>query len=264
MLDQHEDPLVSIVTVSFNAELTISATIESVASQKGVRIEHIIVDGASTDGTISVVERYRQQLALFISEPDDGLYFAMNKGAAKATGTYLAFLNADDVYAHDGVVAAAITAIERENVEASYADLVFIDSNDGDKVKRVWTSQPHREGLCWNGWMPAHPTLFMQRRIFDELGGFDVGLKYQSDLEFCARAFEVRKIQSVYVADTWVRMRLGGISTGEWGRRIEGNWESYQALKKLGLKRNPISFFTLKFASKLPQWFKRKRENRFR
>ncbi len=249
---------VSIITVCYNAASTIMDTLESVATQIGVEIEHIVVDGDSKDGTQALVAAYQGSEVTLYSEPDDGLYDAMNKGVARAKGDIVAFLNADDVYAHERVVADAVQAISEAAVRCAYANLVFVDPEHTNIIKRVWTSRQHVPGLCLTGWMPAHPTLFMHRQDFLDLGGFDTALKYQADLEFCARAFDVKLLSSIYVADTWVRMRLGGISTGAWRNRIKGNWESYVALRKLGLRRDPISFFCIKFGRKLPELFKRK------
>ena len=247
---------VSIITVCYNAAATIGETLESVAAQEGVEIEHIVVDGDSTDGTQSIVNEHLSDKNLFISESDKGLYDAMNKGVQMASGDTIAFLNADDVYANANVVSDAMTAINKHKVSCVYADLVFVDAIDTSLVKRVWSSQPHKPGLCFSGWMPAHPTLFMRRLDFIELGGFDLSLTYQSDLEFCVRAFEIQKLRSHYVPEVWVRMRLGGISTGAWSTRMKGNWESYIALRRLGLRRDPISFFIIKFGRKLPQFFR--------
>ena len=250
---------VSIITVCFNAAQTIAETLDSVAAQMDADIEHIVVDGNSSDGTQNIVQTYRRDNLVFVSEPDNGLYDAMNKGVQMASGDIIAFLNADDVYAHTDVVNCAVTALNKHAVSCVYADLVFVDALDTSLVKRVWSSQPHKPRLCFSGWMPAHPTLFMRRIDFIELGGFNLSLKYQSDLEFCTRAFEVEKLSSHYVPQVWVRMRLGGISTGAWSTRIKGNWESYIALRRLGLKRDPLSYFVIKFGRKLPQFFLRQR-----
>jgi glycosyltransferase involved in cell wall biosynthesis len=247
----------SIITVCFNAASTIEDAIKSVASQSYEDIEHIIIDGASSDGTVEIIERHIDQLAHFVSEPDQGIYDAMNKGIALATGEVIGILNADDVYEHDDVLSRVMQCHQNAELDACYADLVYVDPQDLSKVERRWISRDHVQGLCFKGWMPAHPTLFLKRRVYDRCGVFDTSLKLQSDLEFCARIFESHKISSQYVPELWVRMRAGGASNNDIWRRIKGNWESYLALQKLGLKTNPVSYFIIKFAMKLPQWLNR-------
>ncbi len=249
------NPCVSIITVCYNAVGTIEQTLASVAEQEGVTLEHIVIDGNSNDGTQTLVKRQQRDGLTLVSEPDQGLYDAMNKGARLARGQYIAFLNADDVYAHSKVVADAVAALTEHAVDCVYANLVFVDQQHGASVKRVWSSRCYAPGLALSGWMPAHPTMFMRRSVFIDLGGFDLSLQYQADLEFCARAFEVSKMSSHFVPEVWVLMRLGGISTGAWLTRIKGNWESYLALRRLGLRRDPISFFLIKFGRKIPELF---------
>ena len=216
-------------------------------------VEHIVVDGVSTDGTLEILQQ-SNAIDHLISEPDQGLYDAMNKGLALATGEVIGFLNADDVYAHKDVLATIDSAHQDPALDACYADLVYVKADDLQQVVRNWRSQPYHPGLCWDGWMPAHPTFYMKRRVYKRMQGFDTALKYQSDLEFCARAFEVHKISSRYIPELWVRMRLGGVTNRSLKTIMAGNWESYLALRKLGLKRNPISYFSIKFASRLKQF----------
>ena len=248
---------VSVITVCYNASSTLAQTIESVVSQQGVNAEHLIIDGGSSDGSQAIIERHRHSLAYSVSEPDDGLYHAMNKGVAKARGELVVFLNADDFYVTTDVLAQAVAAIRAHKVDACYADLDFVDAEDTERVRRRWRSRSHRAGLCYSGWIPAHPTFFIRREIFNRLGGFDTRIRFQSDLEFCVRAFEVLKISSVYVPQVWVKMRLGGVSTGSWRRTLGANWESFWALRRLGMKRDPLSYIVIKFMYKLPQFFYR-------
>ena len=145
---------------------------------------------------------------------------------------------------------------KQKDLDACYADLVYVKQQDMTKIVRYWTSQEHTKGLCFKGWMPAHPTLFLKRKVYDECGLFDSSLKYQSDLEFCARIFEVYGISSIYVPELWVRMRLGGATNKSIVNMIKGNWESYQAMKKHGLNSNPLSYFIGKFAMRIPQFFR--------
>ena len=245
---------VSIVTVVYNAADTIADALTAVNQQSYDDIEHIVIDGASTDGTQSVIEKF-DHIAAFVSEPDAGIYDAMNKGVSMATGDVIGLLNADDFYQHKHVIRDAVAAIKSHDVDACYADLVYVNAIDTDIVVRYWTSQEYSKGLCFTGWMPAHPTLFLRRSVYDRTGLFDTTLDYQADLEFCARIFEKTKVSSVYVPEIWVRMRMGGVTNGSLKTMWRGNWESYHALCKLGLNMNPFRYFLGKFKPKLKQYF---------
>ncbi len=247
---------VSVITVVYNGASTIADTLDSVAQQSYPDIEHIVIDGASSDSTVEVVRRY-PHISQLISEPDQGIYDAMNKGVAAATGDVIVLLNADDHYQHDDVVQLAVNALQDNQVDACYADLVYVKTNDVDIVTRYWTSQAHRPGLCFSGWMPAHPTLFMRRSVYDKVGLFNIALKYQADLEFCARVFEVHGTSSVYVPQIWVRMRMGGVTNGSLKTMLQGNWESYQALKRLGLRSGFFRYFGAKLLPKVMQYVRR-------
>lgn len=243
---------VSVITVCFNAETTIAQTLTSVAQQSYKDIEHIIVDGASTDETMEIVQANSQRLANVISEPDQGLYDAMNKGLAIASGDIVGILNADDVYQDDNVVARVVESFTGSDVEAVYADLVYVEQNNLSQVRRTYISGEYRTGRCFEGWMPAHPTLYLRREVHEKIGHYNLAVGAQADLEYCARAFEIHKVQSRYVAQTWVRMRIGGVSNRRALSRVKANWRSYLALRDLGLRSNPIKFFFKKFATKLP------------
>lgn len=248
---------ISIITVVFNAEQTIADALASVAAQSHSDLEHIIIDGASTDGTMSVVDQHRAQLTHVVSEPDDGIYDAMNKGVRLASGDVIGILNADDVYQDETVLAQVAAAHAGEDIDACYADLVYVKPENMQHVFRYWRSRSYEPGLCYKGWMPAHPTFFVKKRVYTKVGFFNTELDYQSDLEFCARAFEIHKINSVYVPKLWVRMRLGGVTNNSFASMWKGNWESYRALKSLGLKRNALSYFIVKFGAKIPQFFRK-------
>lgn len=247
---------VSIITVVYNAEHTIADALIAVRDQSYQDIEHIVIDGASTDGTKAVIEQF-PHVAKFISEPDNGIYDAMNKGIQTSTGRIIGILNADDLYQHEHVVSNAVKAIIDNNVEACYSDLVYVDQQDTSKIVRYWRSQAYREGLGFTGWMPAHPTLFLRNEVYVRTGLFNIKLDYQADLEFCARIFEKTKITSVYIPEIWVRMRMGGVTNGSVKTIWHGNWESYRALRDLGMNRNPISYFIGKFLPKLNQYWRR-------
>jgi len=249
---------ISVITVVYNSVDTIGDALRSVSEQSYGNIEHIVIDGASTDGTVKIIDAYSDSLAHVVSEPDEGIYDAMNKGVCLASGDVIGFLNSDDVFAHSDVIQKIASLHEQVSLDAVYANLIYLDNLSDTQIKRYWRSRDYHDGLCFKGWMPAHPTLYLKRRIFDEVGGFKKELGNQADLEFCARVFELLKISSSYCPEIWVHMRTGGASQSSIKSMIKSNWNSYLALRGLGLRRDPITFFAMKFGMKLPQFFARK------
>ncbi len=245
---------ISIVTVVFNNASTIEQTILSVAGQTYRDIEHIIIDGGSTDGTLDIIARHRDKFAVVVSEPDRGIYDAMNKGIKAAQGEAIGTLNADDFYANDTVLSQVADAFRDPSVDACYSDLVYVAADDPGRVLRYWRSCDYRPGLFLWGWMPAHPTFFVRRRVYDQHGLFDTRLKLQADFELTMRFMELRRIKTMYVPRTWVRMRTGGASNRSIKNVLRGNWESYTACRRHGLGVTPL-FMVAKVASRLPQFF---------
>ena len=203
----------SVVTVCLNARETIAEAVESVHAQTHGDVEHIVVDGASDDGTLEILEQYRTGITTLISEPDPGLYFAMNKGIEAATGDYLGFLNSDDVYHHTHVLESVADALAASQADAAHADLVYVGKDDSSRVVRYWNSKSYAPGMFEAGWHPAHPTLFVKTHLLKAMGGFDTRYRYHADFDLMVRLFVERKISSVYVPDVLVRMRTGGQST---------------------------------------------------
>ncbi len=239
----------------YNAEDTIADTIASVKAQDYQNLEHILIDGASTDNTMRIVNQHAAHFSHIVSEPDQGIYHAMNKGIELAGGDVIGILNSDDIYQDETVLTQVAETLGDVQYDACYADLVYVKHDDMTKVVRNWKSREYQTGLCWQGWMPAHPTLFLRSSVYQTVGTFNTRLHYQADLEFCARLFEIHKISSCYVPKLWVRMRMGGVTNGSINTILRGNWESYLALRKLGLKRNPLSYFFIKFSSRIVQYF---------
>lgn len=246
---------VSVITVVYNNADTIEETILSVASQSHVSVEHIIIDGASTDATMSLIRKHRDKLAIVKSEPDRGMYDAMNKGLALATGDIVGFLNGDDVYASPRVLQEIVHTIETQNIDACYGDLVYVDRRDVQKIVRYWKSQTYRDGLFEKGWMPAHPTFYAKKAVYEKYGHYDLAYRRQSDFELTLRFLAVKKITSVYIPRVLVKMRSGGASRG-WRHIFEGNIEAYRACQKHALKVSPL-FIAKKILSRIPQFFYR-------
>lgn len=245
---------ISVITVARNSADTIADTLDSVTAQSHPNVEHIVIDGASTDGTLGIVQRQGGRVAKVLSEPDGGIYDAMNKGLALATGDILGFLNADDVYADASVLAQVADVMSNPEVDACYADLVYVKRHDLNHVVRYWKSRPYTEGLFEKGWMPAHPTFFARHAIYQRFGGFDTNFSIVSDFELTLRFLRMHHIRSVHVPRIWVHMRLGGLSNRSPSNVIRGNIEAWRACKKHSL---PVGrFFILtKILSRIPQFF---------
>ena len=180
---------ISIITVVWNNAKTIKDAINSVLNQSYKDIEYIVIDGSSTDGTIEIVQSYGDKIK-FISEKDNGLYDAMNKGIRMATGDVVGILNSDDFYASDKILQIVADEFLKGNIDSVYANLEYIDANDPKRVIRYWRSKKYQEGLFRSGWHPAHPTFFVKKEIYEKYGVFDLSFKIAADYELMLRFFE--------------------------------------------------------------------------
>jgi len=244
---------ISVITVVYNGGLTIEQTIQSVLSQSYTDIEYIVIDGASTDNTLDIIDQYRDKIDKIISEPDQGIYAAMNKGIALASGDVIGFLNADDTYHSGSILEKIADCLSDPKIDACYADLVYVSPTNSDRIMRYWKSRDYYLGLHLSGWMPAHPTFYVKRPIYDRFGDFDINYTLQSDFELTMRFMHVHKISTKYIPEVFVRMRSGGASNQSLRNIIRGNIEAYQATKKhkLGLS---WFFVVRKIYSRLKQF----------
>lgn len=218
---------VTIITVAFNAAKTIGDTLSSVASQTYPDIEHILVDGDSTDGTQEVIKGY-QHVAHFISEKDQGLYFAMNKGLALATGDVVAILNADDFYTSTHAIEKVVNSFKLQHADSVYADLVYVNK-DYTKITRNWKAGAFSRNKFYNGWMVPHPTFFVNRKVYEQYGFFDTSLKYAADYELMLRFMFKHQITTFYIQETLVIMKTGGKSNSSLLNRFIINREDKKA-----------------------------------
>jgi len=233
---------ISIITVTYNSDQTLEHTIQSVLLQDHPDIEYIIVDGQSTDETLSVIRKYRHKIDHFVSEKDDGLYYALNKGIALATGDIIGILHADDFYIDDHVLSKIATTFEKSGADAVYADLFYVDKDDTEKIVRKWRSGEYKEGKFLWGWMPPHPTFFVKRDIYAKYGAFNTSLRSAADYELMLRFIHKHKIKLAYLPEYIVKMRTGGQSNASIKNRVKANQEDRKAWEMNGLK--PY-FFTL-------------------
>lgn len=207
---------VSIITAVRNGAEAIGATLDSVAAQSHGDIEHLVVDGASTDATVAVVRERGLRVAKLLSEPDRGVYDAFNKGLALATGEIVAFLNAGDSYLDDEVVATVARVFAAEDVDAVFGDVLIVDPHDPERVLRNYRSARFTPGRMAGGFMPAHPTLFLRRELYRRLGGYDASYRIAGDFELCVRAFLHERARYRHLPRALVRMPQGGLSTRGW------------------------------------------------
>jgi len=249
--------MISVITAVRNAAETIADTLTSVASQTYPQVEHIVIDGNSNDNTMEVVDRFGPNVPKVISEPDSGIYEAMNKGIQHAEGEIIGTLNADDIYAHDHVLETVAKVFASQRVESCYADLVYVDRQDLSRIVRYWKSRPFKPGLFARGWIPAHPTFFVRRSVYRRYGGFDLQYALQSDFELAMRFLEVHRISATYIPEIFVKMRLGGATNKSIKNIVKGNLESYRACRFHGLQIYAVPFFVNKFLSRLPQFLRR-------
>lgn len=248
---------ISIITVCFNSAQTICETLRSVRDLENSDFEHIVIDGASTDGTLDVIKDVGQHVSKIVSEPDNGIYDAMNKGIALATGDVIGFLNADDFYASVQALAMVSEVFQCPAVDACYGDLCYVHPVETTSVVRYWRSTPFQLGSFSRAWCPPHPTFFVRRSVYEKLGGFDLRYKMANDVELMMRFMEVHKICVKYIPELLVKMRLGGASNKSLKNVVIQNGEILRALKQHDLPANAVSFFTHKILSRGRQFFVR-------
>jgi glycosyltransferase involved in cell wall biosynthesis len=240
----------SIITVCFNAGATIGRTLASVAAQDHGEVEHLIVDGGSRDDTLAVVARGLRHGGSMESGPDTGIYNAMNKGLARATGDVVAFLNADDHYAAPDVLSRVAGALTSSGADALFGDVGMFDPATPDRTVRRYRSASFRPSRLRWGVMPAHPATFVRRGVFAEVGGFREDYVIAADFEMAIRMFANGRHSYVHLPDILVRMATGGVSTRGWRAAATINRESVRACRANGLATNQAMIMT-KYARKL-------------
>jgi len=218
------DPLISIITVCFNSDRTIQNTIDSVLYQTYSNIEYIIIDGDSSDNTVDIIKKYQHQISIFLSEPDNGIYDAMNKGINIATGDIIGILNSNDFYSDDRVIEQIVNKFNDKNVDSVFANLLYVNSKNLNKAVRYFDSSQFKPDLFSYGLMPAHPTFFVKKSIYKKYGNFRTDLKIAADFDLMARFLYLNRITYCYFDKVIIIMRMGGVSTSFrsiWTNNIE-------------------------------------------
>jgi glycosyltransferase len=246
---------VSIITITYNSQSTLVDTITSVVNQSYPNIEYIIVDGKSTDDTLSIIEKYKERISKIVSEKDNGLYDALNKGITMATGDIIGILHSDDFYIDHLVIEDVVNTFKNKPCDAVYADLLYVNRNNTNKIIRKWKSGVYRNGHFLSGWMPPHPTFFVKRNCYETLGGFNLKLKSAADYELMLRFVHKHKIKLAYLRRYIIKMRVGGKSNASIKNRIKANQEDKKAWKMNDLKPYRLTLY-LKPLRKIIQFFK--------
>jgi glycosyltransferase involved in cell wall biosynthesis len=245
---------VSIITAAFNNYDTIEDTIKSVISQKYENIEYLVIDGGSSDESLEIIKKYRNKIANWISEPDEGIYDALNKGLKMSTGDIVGFLHADDVYAHEMVIDWVVSRVMNYDTESCYGDLLYVYKENMNKTIRYWKSRPYSEGLLKKGWMPPHPTFFVKKSIYEKYGYFNTDFKIAADYELMLRLLEKNKISTHYIPEVLVKMRMGGKSNRSLKNICIKSSEDYRAWKVNNLSGG-VYTIAMKNLIKVPQFF---------
>lgn len=248
---------ISVITVCFNSAETIADTLKSIVIQTHGEIEQIVIDGGSSDSTLTLVRAQALPGAIVISEPDNGIYDAMNKGIALATGDVIGFINADDFYPSPGVLAVVASAFESSGADCCYGDLCYVKQEDISKIVRFWRAAPFSPGLFSRGWCPPHPTFFVRREVYARLGGFDLSFKIGADIELMARYLEVGRISNHYIPKVLVHMRMGGTTNRNFSNIVRQNLEIRRGFLALGLGFSWWRFMGNKVVSRALQFVRR-------
>lgn len=246
---------ISVITAVFNRAATLAGALASVHAQTWPNVEHIVVDGGSTDGSLDILQAHRARIARLVSEPDEGLYDALNKGIRMATGDVVGFMHADDEYASPRVLAQVAAAFEDPAIDAVYGDLVYVKKNDTSRVVRYWQAGPYSRDLLARGWMPPHPTFYVRRQLYDRLGMFDQSYRIAADYENMLRILWKGRVKAAYIPHVLVRMRVGGISNMSPLSMLIKSWEDYKAMRSIGI--GGLNTLVRKNVIKLPQFMAR-------
>ena len=247
-----QEPRISIITVAFNAQNTIERCINSVLRQKFKNFEYIIIDGGSTDNTCKIISNYRNNIDVFISEPDNGIYDAMNKGIALATGDVVGTVNADDFYADDDVLNSIAKVFAEQDTSILYGDLDYVDQSD--KIIRKWRSGTYSRGMFNWGWMPPHPTFYCKKILFDRLGAYKLDYGSAGDYELMLRFIHLNNNNAYYLNKVLIKMVIGGVSNKSLTNRVQAMRFDLKAMRDNNI-RLPMVTILFKPLRKLAQFF---------
>ena len=247
----------SIITATYNSEATIASSMLSVLQQSYSAIEYVIVDGNSSDGTLDIVKQnqlnHPEVAFKIVSEPDKGIYEALNKGIGLATGDIIGFVHSDDLLASSTVLAKIVAAFSKSNANGVYGDLEYVDKENSNKIIRYWKSNTFHPNLLKQGWMPAHPTLFLKRAVYKKHGLFDLTYKIAADYDFMLRILKDQSLNFSYLPEVFTKMRVGGASNRSLRNILQKTKEDYRAITSN--KVGDVFSILRKNTSKIKQFF---------
>jgi glycosyltransferase involved in cell wall biosynthesis len=246
---------ISVITSVLNRAATLGDTLRSVAGQQWPTVEHIVVDGGSTDGSLDVIAQHRGGIARMSSAPDNGPYDGLNRGIAMATGDVVGFMHADDTFATPHALERVARAFEDPSVGAVYGDLVYVRKDDASHVVRYWNAGPYQRSQLTHGWMPPHPTFYLRRELYSRLGNFDTRYRIAADYDHMLRVLWRGRVQAAYIPEVLVRMRMGGLSNGSIFNMLSKSREDYSVMRENGI--GGLQTLVLKNVTKLPQFMVR-------
>lgn len=251
---------ISVITVVYNGEATIAAAVESVLAQDHPDLEYIVIDGASKDSTLEILSRYGESITTLVSEPDRGIYDAMNKGIARATGDVVGILNADDLYAQTSVLSSVAQALESSGADSLIGDLVIVKADDLKQIERYYSSRTFSLRWFERGDMPPHPTFFVRRAVYARLGNFDTQYRVTADFDLMLRFLYLGRISWVYLPQVMVTMRSGGLTNQGFKSKLRLNREIMASMRSHGLPASAAKVYS-KYLTKLLQLVRRPRRS---
>jgi len=247
---------ISVITATYNSQNVIASCLDSISSQTYKNIEHIIVDGKSTDKTLEIINKHPCKPAKVISEKDKGIYDALNKGIKNATGDIIGFLHSDDIFKRSDTLEIIVNTFNKTSVDIVYGDLEYIKDSSSNKVFRLWKSSPFKQGKLSHGWMPPHPTVFARKEIYEEIDGFDSSFKIAGDYKSILQLFSNELVKSAYIPQVITQMKIGGISNKSISNiilKMKEDWLALDVLRIRSLRKIYVIF--LKNFSKISQLF---------
>ena len=247
---------ISIITATYNSETSIASALKSIEEQDHKEIEVLLIDGKSKDNTIEVAKKAFSGTLKIISEKDRGIYDALNKGIYKATGDIIGFVHSDDLLASPETISAIVKAFEESEADGVYGDLQYVKKEDTAKVIRYWKSQSFKPQLLSNGWMPAHPSLFLKKEVYEKHGFFNLDYNIAADYDFMLRILQDAQLKFTYLPQVITKMRVGGASNRSIKNIVQKSSEDLRALQANKIK-NPAKVLALKNLSKLSQFVKK-------